>query len=65
MLLRLMEEKADDALSLPEVLERICRSMTDLLPVDRCALHLWSGRRGSLVPVADHGTPTPLRSRGS
>jgi signal transduction histidine kinase/ActR/RegA family two-component response regulator/HPt (histidine-containing phosphotransfer) domain-containing protein len=58
-LLRLREE-AGDTLSLPEIVGRICRLATELVPCDRCGIYLWNDGSDCIIPVAEHGTPAHL-----
>jgi len=55
-LFRLSEEAADK-LSLPEILGSVCRLTAELVPADRCTVHLWNDRRSAFIPAADHGSP--------
>ena len=56
-------EQAGDTLALTEVLARLCRLTTELMPCDRCTIYLWSSRRKAYIPVADCGTPAHVASR--
>jgi signal transduction histidine kinase/FixJ family two-component response regulator len=58
-----LSDEVGGTLSLPEVLERICRATTVLVPSDRCAIYLWNPQHEALIPAADHGTPAHLVPR--
>jgi signal transduction histidine kinase/DNA-binding response OmpR family regulator len=50
-------------LSLPDVLDGICRLMVEAIPCDRCVIYLWNQRHEAVVPTAQHGTPAHLIAR--
>src|SRR5262249_54148526 len=56
-------EDAGRTLSLPDVLDRLCRLSVELVPCDRTTIYLWSERRQAFTPVADHGTPAWVEQR--
>src|SRR5438132_2997910 len=56
-------EQAGETLALPEVLQRLCRLVVELVPSDRCSIYLWSSRYKAYLPVADCGTPAQVSQR--
>ncbi len=56
-------EQSGETLALTEVLARLCRLTTELMPCDRCTIYLWSSRRKAYIPVADCGTPPHVAAR--
>src|SRR6185503_17558753 len=58
-----LAERLGGTVSLPDVLDGICRQTVELVPCDRCVIYLWSQRHEAIMPAAEHGTPAHLVAR--
>ena len=56
-------EQAGESIALPELLDRLCRLCVQVVPSHRSTVFLWSRRRHTFVPMADHGTPAAISER--